>query len=353
MKVESRNDVPMVQRLDQPVISNTAVPAPAKGVDELSQLFNQEVELNKLPLAQRQMGPRVPAAERLAQLYDQLGHPAQASMASVSRRIRMQLLQNASVDKLLDLTGGDPARAFVVLKHVASQADTELRKSEAALARAAIAKFEARFKGEIQAGLNIAVALQAAGVDPQERQALRALYYASVVTRQSLATMMQALLGVYGGERFYEGLNVMRKALADDIAARVSSMPTPLLRSLLLGLRSCGQLGAVLAGCVACNQRLRIEDDAVTLLQRLLGYAGSGIAASEILRLGDDLGGGTTTRQLVALNALYPLVQKLPLALWPDSRVREETLISFVAVMDELNCIDGGTKRAGLAGSMT
>ncbi|UII72246.1 TyeA family type III secretion system gatekeeper subunit [Pseudomonas sp. HN11] len=355
MKVESHNDVPTVQRLDQPVISNTAEPAPAKGVDEkLAQLFNQEVELNKLPLAQRQMGLHVPAAEQLVQLYEQLGHPAQASMASVSRRIRMQLLRNASVDKLLDLTGGDPARAFVVLKHMASQADAELRKSEAALARAAIAKFEARFKREIQAGLNIAVALQAAGADPQERQALRALYYASVVTRQSLATMMQALLGVYGGERFYEGLNVMRKALADDIAARVSSMPTPLLRSLLLGLRSCGQLGTVLADCMAFNLRLGIDQDAVSLLQRLLGYADSGIDAEEILRLGNEMGSGSPSRQLAALNALYPLIRQLPLALWADNRAREETLFSFVVVMDELNRIDGGTQRfPELAGAMT
>lgn len=353
MKVESRNDVQTVQRLDQPVIHTTSVPASAKGVDELAHLFNQEVELNKLSLGQRQMGVRVPAAEQLVQLYEQLGHPAQASMASVSRRIRMQLLQNVGVEKLLDAAGGDPARAFVVLKHLASAADTEIRKSEAALARSAIAKLEARFKGQIQAGLNIAVALQAACGDPEERQALRSLYYASVVTRQSLATMMQALLGVYGGDRFQEGLNVMRKALADDIAALVSSMPTPLLRSLLVGLRSCGQLSAVLAGCVTCKQRLHMEDEAVTLLQRLLGYASSGIAASEILRLGDDLGGGPTARQLVALNALYPLIQQLPLALWPDSRVRQETLVSFVAVMDELNRIDGGAKRAGLAGIMT
>lgn len=353
MKVESRNDVQTVQRLDQPVIHTTSVPAPAKGVDELAHLFNQEVELNKLSLGQRQMGVRVPPAEQLVQLYDQLGHPAQASMASVSRRIRMQLLQSASVEKLLDIAGGDPARAFVVLKHLVNEADTEIRKSEAALARSAIAKLEARFKGQIQAGLNIAVALQAACADPEERQALRSLYYASVVTRQSLATMMQALLGVYGGDRFQEGLNVMRKALADDIAALVSSMPTPLLRSLLVGLRSCGQLSAVLAGCVTCKQRLHMEDEAVTLLQRLLGYASSGIAASEILRLGDDLGGGPSARQLVALNALYPLIQQLPLALWPDSRIRQETLVSFVAVMDELNRIDGGTKRAGLAGIMT
>lgn len=354
MKVESNSDVRTIQRLDQPVISHTSVPVPAKGVDELANLFNEQVEANSRTLSARKMGVRVPPAEQLVQLYDQLGHPAQATLASVSRRIRLQLLQKASVEKLLDLSGGDPARAFVVLKHVVALAESEVRPAEAALARDAIAKLEVRFKGEIQAGLNIAVALQAAGGDPEERQALRALYYASVVTRQSLAAMMQALLGVYGGERFYVGLKVMRKALADDIAAQVSSMPTALLRTLLLGLQSCGQLSGVLAGCQALILRLNIEHDPVSLLQRLLAYAGSGIAPTEILRLGDDLGGGPTVRQLVALNALYPLLQQLPLALWPDSRVRQEVLHIFVVVMDELaRSVRGHTRFLGEPGTMT
>lgn len=345
MKVESSNDVRPIQHLDQPVVSPTTVRAPVKGADEIAQLFNQEVEANSRTLNQRAVGVRVPPTEQLAQLYDQLGHPAQATLAATSRRIRLQLLQHPGVDKLLEMTGGDPARAFVVLKHVAAQADAEVRASEAALARDAIAKLEVRFKGEIQAGLNIAAALQAAGVDPEERQALRTLYYASVVTRQSLATMMQALLGVYGGERFGAGLKLMRKALADDISALVSSMSTPLLRTLLLGLQSCGQLSGVLAGCQAMTQRLGVEHDAVSLLQRLLGYAGSGIAAGEVLRLGDDLGGGPLERQLVSLNALYPLFQQLPLALWTDSRVRQETLHGFVVVMDELDRIHRGPTR--------
>lgn len=345
MKVESSPDVQTVQHLDQPAVSQTFTPAPANAVDELAHLFNLEVGNNSQPLSQRRMSVRVPPLEQLAQLYDQLGHPAQASLAAISRRIRLQLLQQPHVDKLLELTGDDPARTFVVLKHVAAQADTEVRPSEAALARDALARLEVRFKGQIQAGLNIAVALQAASVDPQERQALRTLYYASVVTRQSLSTMMQALLGVYGGERFADGLNVMRKALADDIAAKVSSLPTPLLRTLLLGLQSCGQLSGVLAGCHALLLRLGIDHDAVSLLQRMLSFAGTGITPAEVLRLGDDLAGSSDARQLVSLNALYPLVQQLPLALWLDSRVREETLRGFLTVMGELDRAARGPAR--------
>ena len=344
---DPRNDVRTHPSEGEAVVSHASaqVHTSAKGIDELAHLFGQEVELNSRALSERKMAVRVLPAEQLAQLYDQLGHPAKKTLAFLSLLFRQQLQDRPTVEKLLKLADGDPARAFVVLKHVVAKADSEGRPSDTTLARDAIAKLEARFKGEIQAGLNIALALQSAGVDPQERQALRALYYASVVTRQSLSTMMQALLGVYGGEQFHVGLKVMRKALADDIAAAVSSMPTPLLRTLLMGLRDCGQLSSVLGGCHKLIQRLSIEHNAVSLLQRLLGYAGAGIAVDELLRLGDELGGGPLDRQLMSLNALYPLFQQFPLALWSEKRIRLETLQILLTVIDELDRALRGPKR--------
>jgi type III secretion protein W len=354
MKVESNNDVQTIRPLDQAAISHTSVPAPAKGIDELAHLFGQEVELNSRALSGRKMTVRVPPVEQLAQLYDQLGHPAKKTLAFLSLLFRQQLQGRPTVENLLKLADGDPARAFVVLKHVVAKAGSEVRQSDATLARDAIARLEARFKGEIQAGLNIALALQSAGVDPQERQALRLLYYANVVTRQSLSTMMQALLGVYGGEQFHVGLQVMRKALADDIAAKVSSMPTPLLRTLLQGLRDCGQLSSVLAGCNELIGRLGIEHDAVGLLQRLLAYAGGGIEAAEALRLANDLGGGSFLQQLLALQAIYLLFKQLPLALWSDNQVRRDTLTRLVMVVDELDRhMRGPTRHAGEPRTMT
>ncbi|MBJ2244754.1 type III secretion system gatekeeper subunit SctW [Pseudomonas haemolytica] len=343
MKVESANEVLTPPRLEPSTVNPVVKPEPGKGIDDLFLHFSQEVESSSRTLDKRKIGVRVPPVQAFAQLYEQLGHPAQESFAAVARRVRLQLLTQPSVEKLLESTGGDPARTFVVLKSVLEQADAEVRKSEANLARDAIAKLEIRFKGEIQAGLNIAVALQKAGGDPQERQALRALYYASVVTRQSLATMMQALLGVYGDDRFAHGLGVMSSALTADIAAHASSVPTAMLRTLLVGLRSCGALSGVLCSCRDLTQKLAIDLHAVSLLQRLLGYASTGIASNEVMRLAEDMGDNTPT--LVSLNMLYPVFQCLPLALWPDSRSRQEALHNFLLVMDELARLEGRNPR--------
>ncbi|WP_294733168.1 type III secretion system gatekeeper subunit SctW [uncultured Pseudomonas sp.] len=353
MKLDPNFDVQKSQRSDQPVpasIDSQSVrqsPA-ASAVDDLAALFSQEVELNSRGLGRRQLGTRVTPVQQLAQLYEQLGHPAQATLATIARNVRVQLLLSPSIDKLLDLTGNDPARTFVVLKQVAAQAQAEARTNEAALASDALARLEIRFKPQIQAGLNIALALQANSDDPNLRQAVRNVYYASVVARQSLASMMQALLGLFGGDEFGHGLKLMRRALADDIAAYSPSLPTAQLRTLLLGLRSCGQLGSVLASCQGLIDRLvalhpGIDRDTVALLQRLLGYASTGIASAEVQRLASELGGAAAAAQLIALNALYPVVGSLPLALWRDSKGRQEALHNFALVLNEYALVERGT----------
>lgn len=350
MKVESISDVQTLQGLDRPAPVSTAQPQASVAVpaaDDLANLFSQEVAFNSKALNQRALGARVTPVEQLSQLYDQLGHPAQANLAAISRRVRLQLLQQPGVDKLLELTGNDPARTYVVLRQVMALAEGEVRKTEAALARDALAKLEVRYKREIQAGLNIAMALQVATDDPQERQAVRALYYATVVLRQSLATMMQSLLGIYGGEQFAAGLNVMRRALADDIAAQASSIPSAKLRTLLLGLQSCGQLGGALSNCAQLIQRLKVEHDAVVLLQRLLGYAGGGIVPAEVQRLAEDLTGASSAGQLTTLNGIYPMLKSLPLPLWRDSRGRQEGLHNVLVVMDELTRLEKLPPRPG------
>lgn len=350
MKVETHHDLHKIQRPEQPAVEKIT-PAQAQFVapvhDDLASIFSREVALTNKALNQRSIGVLLTSSAQLAQLYEQLGHPAQTSLASITQQTRQALKQQLSVEGLLKLTGGDPARAYVVLRHLTAQAEAEVRKTEAALARDALARLEMRHNREIQAGLNIAMTLQAASGDPQERQAVRALYYANVVVRQSLASMMQALLGMYGGERFADGLNIMRRALADDVAALASSIPTDRLRTLLLGLQSCGQLGGVLSGCHGLIERLKVDYDAVILLQRLLGYAGNGIGPPEVQRLADELVGAEAASQLASLNAIYPVLKSLPIALWRDSRSRQENLHNFLLVMDEFTRLEKGPARFG------
>lgn len=323
--------------------------------EEVGLLFGQQMELTGKAIDQRQLASASLASQvekigQLEQLYEQLGHPAQASLAHLTRQARIRLLQRTGLNGLLSLTGNDPARTHVVLKHASLQARLDGRDHEAKLAEDMLAKVHETFDGQVRAGLNTAQALLKGCDDTQMRQAVRQLYYASVVVHQSLGHMMQSLLGLFGGARFNNGLQLMRRALADDVAAQNPSLPTSRLRTLLLGLQACGQLNGVLCSCRELMQRLptrlpQADEEAVTLLKRLLGYASSGIASPEVRRLGQEFGGENLSAQLVVLNALYPLLQRLPLGVWRDDRERQEALSNFLSLMDEQ------TESEGLLGS--
>lgn len=151
------------------------------------------------------------------------------------------------------------------------------------------------------------------------------MYYTSVVTSQSLATLMQSLLGLFGEGDFASGLKLIRRALADDVAAQTSSVDRGQLRTLLLGLNDCSRLSGVLARCKALiGQSLllypELQLDPVGLLQRLLGYAAGGLSSQEIKHLARDLGGSQLAHQLSGLSAFSRSSRPCP---WPGGVMQD------------------------------
>lgn len=357
MKVDVRKDTAQVlnsllssQQIRKPVPQFS----PQSAAEEVGMLFSQRVESSSKALSQRNLRitdaqsqvQKVEGIRQLNDLYEQLGHPGQLGLTQMARQIRLELLLNPSVERLLDLTGGDPARTHVVLQYVTVQAQAEVRKDDAERSIRFQQQVRERYAPQIQAGMNIALALKKAGGDPALRQALRALYYNSVVMRQSLTTLLQALVGLLDEEGLSSGLSMMSRALADDIAAHRPSVPTHKLRTLLIGLQNCSQLGSILNSCRLFIQQLpvgeiQLEQAAVTLLQRLLTYANAGIDLSDTQSLGREFGGENLSSQLAALNRIYPLIQRLPLAVWSDPNSRQGTLQVFLSLMGEQTQSEG------------
>ncbi|AZF19473.1 HrpJ domain-containing protein [Pseudomonas sp. R3-52-08] len=335
MKVESFNDVQQIQPADKPSVSTVDVPIRSQGLDDIAQIFSEEVALNAQALGRRSIGTKVSPVAEFVQLYEQLGHPGLATLETVVRRLRFELLRKPTVEKLVSHAGGDPARAFVVLQFIALEAQNNGLTVEEGLARGALKALRQDFGGHIQAGLNIALALKEASADPQERQDVRALYYASVVVRQSLALMLQTLLKMYGLTAFSKGVDLMTQALNGDIAAHTQSVPTEKLHLLLKGLAQCRQLRSVLGNCDALIRRLNVDLEAVDLLQRFLGYASTGIDAAEVQRLASEFGGTLLAARLRSLNELATEVKSLPKAWWLDAQSQASAVKVFKDVMVE------------------
>jgi len=356
MKVDVRKDTAQVLNslLSSPDVRKPAPHLPQQSAEEVGMLFSQKVESSTKALSQRAQRTvdaqwqvqKVEGIRHLNDLYEQLGHPGQLGLTQLARKVRLELLLNPSVERLLDITEGDPARTHVVLQYVTAQAHAEVRKEDAERSRHFQQQVREIYGPQIQAGMNIAESLKKAAGDPALRQALRALYYKSVVMRQSLTTLVQALLGLLDAEGLGTGLNMMARALADDIAAHRPSVPTHKLRTLLSGLQSCHQLGSILKSCRLFVQQLPAREmqhelDAVTLLQRLLNYANAGIELDEAQSFGRELVGDHVSSQLAVLNRAYSLIQRLPLAVWSDPKERQQALQHFLSVMGEHTQAEG------------
>ena len=72
-----------------------------------------------------------------------------------------------------------------------------------------------------------------------------------------------------------------------------------------------------------------------------MGYASTDIDADEVQGLSQQLGGDRLSSQLVSLNQVYPLIQRLPPALWSDQEKREATLHLFLSLMGEHTQAEG------------
>jgi type III secretion protein W len=316
-------------------------------MEEVGMTFSHHVERSSKSLRQRQIrsarsdhGRLKPESRaQLEEWFDRIGHPDQKGLGDLASHTGTLLQRQPLVEELVEITGGDPVRTDIVLQETLRAAEVLGQRLEAKRARDYLQMLRERYGDEIQAGMNIAQALRNAGGDPALRQAVRRLYYDTVVLKQSLPSMMQSLLGLFGEREFVPGLGMMRRALADDIAAETPSKPTAKLRTLLIGLNTSTQLGGLLQGCRGLLERLAsscpvAQLTAVNLLQRLLGFAAGGLNPVEVRRIGRELGGEEERDQLISLNALYPLLKQVPLALWRDGKSRQAALKNLLVLLD-------------------
>lgn len=355
MKVEAPTNMHIAVNLAQAASALGGVGKPVEmhavqssAMEEVGMTFSHHVERNTKALGQRRIRSaraevgqaRVETRKQLEEWFDQLGHPGKQSLSAMAAQAGTLLYGEPVLEDLVQATGADPARTDLILQEVLREAQAQGRQVEAKRARDYLQLLRERYGAQIQAGMNIAEALRAAGGDPELRQAVRRLYYDTVVLKQSLPTMMQALLGLFGENAFVSGLDMMRRALADDIAAQTPSSPTAKLRVLLIGLAASTQLGSVLHSCRQLLAQLASscpasQLTAVLLLQRMLGVAASGLPAAEVRRIARELGGEEEHDQLVSLNGFYAMLKRLPLALWRDGKSRQSALKNVLVLLDE------------------
>ncbi|MBP2858179.1 type III secretion system gatekeeper subunit SctW [Dickeya oryzae] len=334
------NDIDDQAPVGSPAKASEARPSHDKALndamEEVTASFGEQVERKSKALSRRQISQpqsrmlaNIERIEKLTELFQLLENPKHPALDQQIRQMQTLLQQSAppTVDAILQAAGGDAARSDIVLRHVLSQAQ---QQQDAALTQAAsqsLTQLQQEKGPEVRAGLNTAAAISLFSTDPNQKQALRELYYQRIVHHQSPAALLDALLERFDAQHFAAGLRTLQRALAADIASLAPSISKPVLSRMLSNLNDSRQLSHTLSASQSLLARLasRMPEctlSAVELTRRLIGLSGNGAYARDLHNLGREVAGQDRQRQLLFFNGLLPLVNDLPHPLWRDAKNR-------------------------------
>ncbi|WP_323169450.1 type III secretion system gatekeeper subunit SctW [Pantoea agglomerans] len=310
-------------------------------MEEVSMTFAEHVERKSKGLNQRKVVAQpcsramqhIERIEKLDELMKLLEHPQHAQLETLNQKMQTLLQRSPSphLDELLEAAGHDPVRCDVVLRHTLVQAQ---RAQNTELASSAVQSLEMLHKekgAEVSAGLNTASAIASFSTDPTQKQAMRQLYYQTIVHLQSGNAMLDALLNSFGSVHFNQGLRTLQRALSDDLAARSSSIPRRALQKILASLQDAGNISQTLTASNILLKRLSgklpdIKFSPIELTRRLLNLSGNGAYLRDLQNLACDVAGQHPHHQLLFLNGLVPLVYHLPLGLWRDDKSKNRQM---------------------------
>ncbi|QYM95768.1 YopN family type III secretion system gatekeeper subunit [Dickeya ananatis] len=334
------NDIDDQEPVGSPAKASEARPSHDKALndamEEVTASFGEQVERKSKALSRRQISQpqsrmlaNIERIEKLTELFQLLENPKHPTLDQQIRQMQALLQQSAppTVDAILQAAGGDAARSDIVLRHVLSQAQ---QQQDAALTQAAsqsLTQLQQEKGPEVRAGLNTAAAISLFSTDPNQKQALRELYYQRIVHQQSPAALLDALLERFDAQHFAAGLRTLQRALAADIASLAPSISKTALSRMLSNLNDSRQLSHTLSASQSLLARLasRMPEctlNAVELTRRLIGLSGNGAYARDLHNLGREVAGQDRQRQLLFFNGLLPLVNDLPHPLWRDAKNR-------------------------------
>ncbi|MEQ9919680.1 type III secretion system gatekeeper subunit SctW [Pectobacterium brasiliense] len=335
------DDDPTPQAAVQQTSSHHAPPGSplSTSMEEVAMAFGEQAErrsksLNRRHIAQQpdaRATANVERIEKLTELFRMLENPSQSTLDQQLSRMRDLLMQQGSpsLESVLEAAGNDPARGDILLRHIQQQSPQQPELTAAA--ESALQQLHQEKGPEVRAGLNTATAIALFSTQPEQKQAMRDLYYQKIVHQQSASALLDSLLERFDAATFSIGLRTLQRALAADIASLTPSISKAVLSKMLSNLNDSRHLSHTLSSSQTLLTRLANKVPAFTLgavelTRRLIGLSANGAYARDLHNLGREVAGTQVQHQAMFFSALLPLVSDLPHPLWRDSKNRQTAL---------------------------
>lgn len=197
------DDDPVPQAAVQQTSSHHAAPGSplSTSMEEVAMAFGEQAERRSKSLNRRQIAQQpearatanVERIEKLTELFRMLENPSQSTLDQQLSRMRDLLMQKGSpsLDAILEAAGNDPARGDILLRHIQQQSAQQPELATAA--ETALQQLHQEKGPEVRAGLNTATAIALFSTQPEQKQAMRDLYYQKIVHQQSASALLDSL----------------------------------------------------------------------------------------------------------------------------------------------------------------
>lgn len=324
-------------------------------------------------LGDRRLGSSsVQRIENLVELYQLMDDQNQDRLDSKLQTMNDRLASGKPLDdadELVELAGGDPARAHVLLGMVQRNADHAGQNDIAKTASIALELLEKQRGNEVRFGKNSAHAIADLTTDPEEKQNFRNIFYGvlrtvakhgdmAVVKQKLSKALAKGIMEFFGKTRFPVGLRVGQRALADDIAALTPSISVKSLHILHSGLHQLGMMNGLHADGETMLQSLHnswkksreemgdegkgydapdFKRDGIDLAFSLMDVAETGLYPRDLHGMTTEYAGSFPRFQSEFANRMLSLMHKLPASIWAEPKNRQDAFDLIRGLITQLS----------------
>lgn len=334
--------------------------------EELSFNFSERVEKKKFEerSLRNYRAPEIPDLEQVLAIYGRLeadGDPASLtdSLGRLSRELWQLAGNGGDLPAALQRWSSDPSRQYLALCHALRSGGAEGRAQE--VLRDALEHLLAGHGPAIRADLNTLDQAAAMGPGQAAAETFRATYRDAVLGNPSMSKTLQQVLERFGNDP-ERGLELLRQALAADLAAAHPSSQAERLNAILQDLYQLSAVTTVLQRCRLLVGRLgrcglMKVPDALSLMKDVVRWLDESIIynyhVAELLRkhgLGEthqalsptaspavpEDGDDQCGPEAVFLNAVLDILRHLPDKVFSGAEHRHALVNVVTQMLDDL-----------------
>ncbi|MGJ8526452.1 hypothetical protein LMG33818_002203 [Halomonadaceae bacterium LMG 33818] len=258
----------------------------------------------------------------------QLGRMGSRNLKTLSNKLKIKISAGASIDELLEETGGDAALLADVLAQ--EEGDEEDRKKRQAYSRLLLSQYGS------QVSCNDLVENHAQTSSQQE---LRGFFHDKLWGDASSKNLLGAMIKFLGDSGLPTGFKELRHELNRRLGEQSLGARQALYSQQLdfLVISTSIRLVNAWRGCHELISFMQINDKptASALLQRILEMIDEGLSGDSIKSLYISIGGnqGAYRHRMSIFNYLITLFRRLPLVMWKTESDRQNDMTMLLTVM--------------------